>query len=193
MQHILMRGMDPRNRGIGHFLLHFRGLNILRTCTVMGAARSAGAAPYRCAASPNKDMAVEIRRVIAVVVIVTGPGWRQRIGRAALPGRQETNRVDFAAVGMLRTSCGRLSLLMNVTRPPTAIVTSSGLIPADAIVMVAVDGGGAGNGEGGGGAGAGAGTGAGDTDDGDGADDPHPAMTAAAQAVTRREITFRAR
>ncbi len=43
------------------------------------------------------------------------------------------------------------------------------------------------------GAGAGAGTGAGDTDDGDGADDPHPAMTAAAQAVTRRESTFRAR
>jgi hypothetical protein len=80
---------------------------------------------------------------------------------------------------------------MNVTRPPAAIVTSSGFIPADVIVIVTVDGGGAGEGDGGG-AGAVAGTGAGDTDDGDGADEPHAAMITAAQAVTRREITFRA-
>src|SRR5258705_2668185 len=82
-------------------------------------------------------------------------------------------------------SCGRLSLLTNVTRPPTATVASNGIRPNGVIDTLAVPDGGAGPGAGAGaGAGDGAGAGAGLDGPGDGTaegadppDDPHPAAT----------------
>ena len=86
------------------------------------------------------------------------------------------------------------SLLMNVTRPPAAIVTSCGVIPAAVIVTVAFGGGAAGAGIGaatGGGAGLGAATGAG-WGEGEAPSDPQAAVSAA-HIVTATESTFRAR
>ena len=59
-------------------------------------------------------------------------------------------------------SCVVLSLLMNVTRPPAAIVTSGGVMPVAVIATELISGGSAGVG-----AGDGVGAGAG-TDEGDG-------------------------
>ena len=73
--------------------------------------------------------------------------------------------------------CDLLSLLTNVTRPPTGIVTYRGEAPADVIVIVAADGLGLG-------VGVGAGVGLGELGE---SPPPHDAATVATSIAVHRE------
>src|SRR6059058_4614896 len=113
---------------------------------------------------------------------MSGPVWRLCPG-VRKPTMSISGQSRCSGSGPPWMSCGRLSLLTNVTRPPTATVASNGMSPNGVIDTLAVVGGVAGAGAG---AGDGAGAGLGDgTADGAGPpEEPQPPATTARAKAT---------
>ena len=104
-------------------------------------------------ASTNDNPPLERRDAEhGVIVVLARPRSREHAGLAALARCEKAGLHDLGQSGLFgstppTTSCARMSLLTNVTRCPTSIVISSGVMPVAVMVMVGwPDGAGAGDG-----------------------------------------------